>query len=60
MASASSAKAEASQTEVHLLLKRLKAATKFVVTEVQKHISSDLIKGEMGKGRFRKLAPDCH
>ena len=33
------------------------AATKFIVIEVQKHIQSDLLEGELGKGRFRKLAP---
>ena len=32
-------------------------ATKLVVIEVQKDIVGDLIEGERGKGRFRKLAP---
>ena len=31
--------------------------TKLVVIEVQKDIVGDLIEGERGKGRFRKLAP---
>ena len=40
-----------------LTFEETKAATLFVIVEVQKHISSDLIEGERGKGRFRKLAP---
>ena len=35
----------------------VKAATQFIVLEVQKVIESELLEGQIGKGRFRKLAP---
>ena len=35
----------------------VKAATQLIVVEVQKVVEKELLQGQMGKGRFRKLAP---